>query len=142
MAIASCCTTTSEPPLRGVEGTEMTPTEDVGEEMIIGGVGGAGYRSERDEMTDSKADVAACGWLSSSLLSSESFVITSFTSPLLFLSTPEFPRVRTELIELALEESAPFDPAAGTELDEDPMTLVIGENGLSPYISALERGVS
>jgi len=152
VAVVSWCTTTSEPPLRGDEGTEMTPTEDAGGEMITGGVGGAGYRSEREEMIDSfvpglgfasvKVDVEACGWLSSLLPSSDPLVTTSFTSPLGFLRTPELPSVRVEFIELALEESIPFDPAADTKPDEDPITLVIGENGLSPYISAVERGVS
>lgn len=66
---------------------------------------------------------------------------TSFTKPLLFLGTPEPPSVRIELIEFALEESVRVDPEADTKL-EDPITLVIGENGRSPYISALDRGVS
>jgi len=146
------CTTTPDPPLRGDEGTEMTPIEDAGGETITGGVGGAGYRSEREEMTDSfvprlgfasvKVDVEARGWFSSSLPSSQPLIGTSFTSPLGFLSTPELPSVRVELIELALEESVPLDPVADTMPDEDPITLVSGENGLSPYISALERGVS
>lgn len=121
----------------------MTPTEDAGGETMTGGVGGAGYRSERDEITDvfapepgfasENVDVEACGWCSPSLPSSEPPIATSFASPLPFLSTPEPPTVRMELIELDLEYVL---------LDEDPITLEIGENGRSPYISALERGVS
>lgn len=33
---------TSEPPLRGDEGAEMRPTEEVGGEIMTGDVGGAG----------------------------------------------------------------------------------------------------
>lgn len=148
--MASWCTTTSEMPLQGDEGVEIMPTEDAGGEMITGGVGGAGYRSERDEMIDPsipgpelacvKGDV--CGWSSSSLPSLELIATTSFASLLGLLSTPEFPSIRLELVECTAEESVPFEPAADTEPDEEPITLVMGENGLSPYISALERGVS
>ena len=102
----------------------MTPTEDAGGEMITGGVGGAGYRSEREEMTDSlvprpgfasvKVVVELYGWFSSSLPSSDPVITTSFASPLRLLSTPELPSVRVELIELALDESVPCDPVADT----------------------------
>jgi hypothetical protein len=83
-----------------------------------------------------------CGWSSSSEPSSEPLIITSFTSPLGFLSIPELPSVRIEPVELTLEERAGLEPAVDTQPEEDPITLVIGENGRSPYISALERGVS